>query len=389
MNGSINIAGVGETPHLRGTDKSYADMSLQAALLACADAGILPCSVDGVVIAGYRGRIEDIAAGLDLSDLKFSSRVEMGGASPAAALVHAVAAVESGRAERVLVVAVRFGYSQARFSRGSESVRAHLTRFFPGEDIRTQLEHPHGLLVPMQYYALQATRWFADYGLPPDAMAPVALAMRENASRNPRAVMGGRPMSMDQYLESPLIASPFRMLDCCVETDGAAALLVSVGDSDRSDGLSRVRIAGAAEAHPPEPDDIVSRGDMIDIGLTKAAPRAFAEAGIGPEDLDFAELYDCFTYTVLRQLEVLGFCSPGESPAFVRERGITIDGKLPINTHGGLLSDGHVLGMNHIVEAVRQLRGDAGERQLENPRWGIATGFGDFGDGSMVVLTNQ
>jgi acetyl-CoA acetyltransferase len=150
-----------------------------------------------------------------------------------------------------------------------------------------------------------------------------------------------------------------------------------------------VRIAAVAEAHPDEPDDVVSRSDILDIGLTKAAPRAFAEAGVGPKDLDFANLYDCFTYTVLRQLEELGFCPRGESPRFVREVGIGIEGQMPVNPNGGTMSEAHMLGMNNVLEAVRQIRGDAGPTQIERPRWGIATGFGDFGDGSVVVLTNQ
>jgi acetyl-CoA acetyltransferase len=389
MTQGVYITGVGETEYVRGTESTLAEYAVRAAVATCRDAGVDPADVDGVIVAGFRGRIEDIAAGLRVRDLKFSSRIEMGGASSVAGIVHAMAAIESGRADQVLVTAVRFGYSLNRFSQGSDGVVADLTRFFPSADIRTQLEHPYGLLVPMQYYALQATRWLAEFGIGPNDMAPVALAMRANAQRNPRALMFGRPLTIEQYLASPLIVSPFRVLDCCLESDGAAALLVSARDSKPHLARHPVRIAAVAEAHPDEPDDVVSRSDILDIGLTKAAPRAFAEAGVGPKDLDFANLYDCFTYTVLRQLEELGFCPRGESPRFVREVGIGIEGQMPVNPNGGTMSEAHMLGMNNVLEAVRQIRGDAGPTQIERPRWGIATGFGDFGDGSVVVLTNQ
>jgi acetyl-CoA acetyltransferase len=388
MNAAAVIAGVAETEYVRGTPKSLERLYIEAGLAACADAGVDPKTVDGIIVPGTRGKVEDLINGLGAEDVRWSCRSELGGAAPVAAIGLAAAAIAAGQAERIVISVARLGYSVSRVGTGGDTVLAELRRLLPSPLIRSELEQPNGLLTLLHAYSLHANLWMHDYDIDRKALATVAVVTRQHAQLNSRAYMRGRPMSYEDYDASPVICDPLRILDCCLETDGAAAIVVTARDAGPANPRN-VRILAATEGHPDTPDDVVNRPDMKTMGITKAAPRAFEAASVGPEDIDFAEIYDCFTYIVLRQLEEMGFCKRGESPRFVAETGIGLDGGLPVNTHGGLLSQAHTMGMNHVVETVRQLRGEAGAAQLARARVGLVTGYGDFADGSIAILAKQ
>jgi acetyl-CoA acetyltransferase len=195
-----------------------------------------------------------------------------------------------------------------------------------------------------------------------------------------------QPITLEDHHASRMISDPLRLLDCSLESDGGAAVVISSADRARDMRKPPIVVMGIAEGHPDSPSAITQRPDMTRLGLAKAAPTAFAMAGVTHNEIDVAEIYDCFTYIVLCQLEDAGFCKKGEGGAFVESGAIRLGGKLPINTHGGLLSQAHMAGMNHIVELVRQLRGEAGTAQVRDAAIGLVTGYGDMGDGSIAIM---
>ena len=319
---------------------------------------------------------EDFIANLALPDLRFSATTPLGGASSVAALQAAAAAVAAGVANHVLIPVGRTGYSGERIGQRVQQV--------PQFRIVGEFEMPLGAIAPAQLYAPMARRHMELYGTTSLQFAEVAVTVRAHALLNANALMT-EPLSIEDHQGSRMIADPFRLYDCCLESDGGAAVVVSRREAARDLAQPPVTIMAVAEGHPDSPATITQRPDLTSLGLAKAAPRAFQMAGVSPADIDVAEIYDCFTYILLCQLEDLGFCAKGEGGAFVEGGGIGLGGALPVNTHGGLLSQAHILGMNHVIELVRQLRGTAGQAQVE-AEIGLVTGFGDLGDGAVAIL---
>lgn len=378
LSGKAAITGIGETEYMRGSTKSAFRLQIEASLKAIEDAGLTPKDIDGIVPIGITGApAEEFVTNFGIADLRFSAVTPLGGASGIASVQAAAAAVAAGVCNHVLIPSGRNVSSGAR-----AGVRIHQ---MPQFHLVTEFEYPLGAIAPAQLYAPMARRHMELYGTTSRQFAEVAVAVREHAVLHGNAVMK-KPITIEDHQNSRMIADPFRLLDCSLESDGGAALVVSSAQRARDTAQPVVTIAGIAQGHPDSPSSITQRKDMTRLGIAKAAPRAFGMAGVSPGDIQVAEIYDCFTYIVICQLEDMGFCKKGEGGAFVENGRLKLDGALPVNTHGGLLSQAHMLGMNHIVELVRQLRGQGGATQVKGAEIGLATGYGDLGDGTMVIM---
>lgn len=378
--GNPCIVGVGMTEFERGSGKSAGRLAIEALHRALNDAGLHPADIDCCIPFHTDRNLEMVIATLGLRDVRVSALCPAGGAAAVASLQLACALIEARRADVVAFWVARNASSEARVA-----VRALAA--MKTDHYRTLLEFPYGATVPVQWSALSYVRHRAEFGTSKAALAEIAISQRANAQLNPHAHMCGRPLSEGDYYSARVISEPYQLFDCSLETDGGAAIIVT--SSERAVDCRRqpVQLAAVAEAKPQCPDDTVNRRDFFEIGLTKAAPRAFRIAGINPGDVDAAMIYDPFTFEVIHQLEEAGFCRRGEGGDFVLSGSIARGGSLPVNTHGGLLSEGHAAGLNHVVEAVQQLRGHADDRQVPNCEVVAVSGWTHYGDGGFAILT--
>ena len=379
------IAGIGQTAFTRGCEKTTLALHLEAASLALADAGLAAHEVDGVMPNELAGTIaEDFILNLGLPDLRYSATIRTGGASYVSAIQSAALAIHGGVAEVVLLVAGRRGFSEQRVSRASQGaiaphpVMRHIDEF----------ERPFGNTVAAQWFAQAARRHMHEFGTRSEDFGRIAVACRRHANLNPRALMFEKPMTLEDHQRSPLIADPMRLFDCSLETDGAAAVVLTSLERARDLKQPAVPLLGIGEGHGRPPTSITQKRDFTSIeGLARAGRRAFEMAGCAPRDIDCAQVYDGFTWVALASLEDLGFCGKGEGRDFVADGQVELGGRLPINTSGGLLSEGHCSGANLVTEAVRQLRREVEpERQVPDCERVLVTGEGDFHEGSVAIF---
>jgi len=362
LNGRYAIAGVGEAGMGRAQPGDTAlSLQCEAARQAILDAGLKPTDIDAVF-----AHWDDRAAGLLVTEYmglapRYVDSTVVGGQSNLTHVVHAIAAMEAGLCDVALIT---YGSTQRLDRSRSRGGAAQDARMPSGQFVL-----PYGMLSPIGFYAMQARLHMHRYGTRAEDLGEVALAARRWAQLNPAAVARA-PLSMEDYLAAPMIADPLRKFDICQVSDSAGALVLLRTDRARDLPRKPVLVRGFAEqylqhATPFGTDDWIDNGVLADVGRL-----ALERAGVTRADIDLVQIYDAFTINVLVGLEALGFCAPGESGAFVQGGRIAPGGAFPMNTSGGGLSFNHggMFGMPLMIESVRQLRGDAGARQVPGAR---------------------
>jgi acetyl-CoA acetyltransferase len=374
------VVGVGYTPFTKASGQSVLDLAHAAAADALTDAGLTGQDVDGVgsfMVMHDSVKCQAVATTLAVHGLRWSVDLDLGGQAPCHLVGLASSAIATGQADVIVLYRALNGRSGARVG----------TMTFDGP--AAPWRYPIGYDAYLMYCAMWAQRFLAETDQGADDLGAVAVAQRGYAVENERAVRR-RPLTAEDHASAPIVVSPYRADDCTVEVDGACALVITSVDAARDLAQPPVVIEGAAYA--------AGAGAGLDMGdhlLWEDYTRnytgllrdeLFGRAGVTPSDVDVAEIYDCFSSTVLMGLEGLGFCERGGSGAFVRSGATRLDGAMPVNTHGGLLSEGYLHGMNTVCEAVLQVQGRGGVRQA--PRHEVcAVTSGALMDGSALVLT--
>ncbi|HEX9776366.1 MAG TPA: acetyl-CoA acetyltransferase [Actinomycetota bacterium] len=361
------IAGVAESA-LGITNRTILDLQAEAVAGALDDAGLALRDVDGLfTTAVSRFSVAQVAEYLGIVPTS-SDGTMAGGSSYEMFVAHAAEAIRAGHCEVALI-----SYANNQRSAKSRTFGGVIDEHTP----EAQFEQPYAPLNPISLYAMAARRHMHEFGTTSEQLAEVAVAARAWALRNPVAFRYGKgPLTVEDVLGSEMISDPLHALDCCLITDGGGAVVMTTAERARHLPKRAVRVLGHGEATTNQ--GMASIPDLTDTGARVAGTRAYAMAGLGPGDVDVAQVYDSFTITVLTELEALGFCERGEAGSFVEGGRIAPGGDFPMNTSGGGLSYCHpgVFGILLVVEAVRQLRGECGERQVPGAEVALCHGTG-------------
>ena len=352
------ISGIGATEFSKRSGRTPLQLALEAGLEAIEDAGLRPADIDGMVtFTGDQNDESQVARGLGIPELTFFSRIHYGGGAACATVHHAAMAIATGVCRAVLCYRAFNERSGRRFGAGRQGATPDAAGAVP-----TSWTAPFGLVTPAAWVAMFARRYMHETGATSEDFGRIAVADRKHAATNPKAWFHEQPITLAEHQSSRWIVEPLHLLDCCQESDGAVALVVTHAERAADGPHPPALIAGSAQgmAHDQETMTSYYREDLAGLPeMGVVARQLWQMSGLRPSDIQTAVLYDHFTPFALVQLEELGFCERGEARHFIQDGNIEIGGTLPINTHGGQLGEAYIHGMNGINEAVRQIRGDA------------------------------
>ncbi len=390
--GRTAVVGVGQTPLSKAADQSVLELALEACLEALADAGTAPSEVDGLL--RFAAPFEtvshaELVRNLGIRDLGFFGEIPLGGEASAGMLHHAVGALVSGRASVVLCYRAIKQSGGNRFGRADQALHGGPPS---DEDVRVggdaAFTWPYWMMAPAHLFALWASRYLHEAGISEaqlrQALGRVAIDQRAYANNRPGALLHHRPLDPEAFEAARMISWPLNLFMLCLENDGACAAVLTTSERAASLGRDPVPILATCQSMAPrrEPGSMYG-DDLLEIVPPSRVARLWAEAGICPNDISVAELYDATSLMTLLSLEQYGFTAHRDAWRHVMEHGIGLDSPLPVNTHGGHLADGYVHGMTGVVEAVRQVRGTA-----TNQVPGVSSAFFGGVSGSAVVFAS-
>ena len=351
------IAGIGATEFSKESGRSDLRLAIEAVDAAIADAGLEPSQVDGMVTFTAETNTDiEVAKNLGIGDLTFFSRIHYGGGAACAAIQQAVLAVNAGVADYVVCYRGFNERSGRRFGAGVQGAAPMAT----AESSHYSWYSPHGLLTPAQWVAMFARRYMHEYGATSEDFGRIAVADRRHAANNPKAWYYERPITLEEHQESRWIVEPLHLLDCCQESDGGQAIVVTTPERARDLPNQPVIVRASAQGAAPDQEMMTSYYRDSITGLPEMgliARQLWNTTGLAPDDVQAAIIYDHFTPLALPQFEEFGFCGRGEAKDFVRDGNIEVGGRLPINTNGGQLGEAYIHGMNGIAEGARLIRG--------------------------------